>query len=99
MTYKEQLLTRLTDHSAKISIVGLGYVGLPLAVAFAEVGFTVVGLDVSADKVAMLNNGKSYIPDIPTEQLAPLVKAGELPATTDSQDLAPPYPIRTSLPT
>src|SRR5262249_11350489 len=50
--------------------------------AFAEVGFDVIGLDVSAEKVAQLNGGISYIPDIPTEHLAPLVKAGNLRATT-----------------
>src|SRR5260221_862056 len=99
MTYKEQLLSLLSDHSAKISIVGLGYVGLPLAVAFAEVGFSVVGLDVSADKVAMLNSGKSYIPDIPTEQLAPLVKSGKLRATTNYQDLASADAISICVPT
>jgi UDP-N-acetyl-D-glucosamine dehydrogenase len=85
--YKQQLLQRLTDRTAQIGIVGLGYVGLPLAVAFAEVGFSVTGLDVSAEKVAQLNSGKSYIPDIPTEQLAPLAKAGKLRATTSYDDM------------
>src|SRR6266436_6214876 len=55
--YKERLLEQLTNRTAHIGIVGLGYVGLPLAVAFAEVGFTVTGLDVSAEKVAALNSG------------------------------------------
>ncbi len=85
--YKEQLLNRLADRSAQIAIIGLGYVGLPLAVAFAEVGFSVIGLDVSADKVRKLNNAESYIPDIPTTQLAPLVKSGKLKATTSYDDL------------
>src|SRR5438128_4162909 len=85
--YKQQLLSRLTDRTAQIGIVGLGYVGLPLAVAFAEAGFTVTGLDVSAEKVAALNSGKSYIPDIPTQQLAPLAKSGKLRATTSYDDL------------
>lgn len=85
--YKDQLLSRLSDHTAKIGIIGLGYVGLPLAVAFAEVGFDVIGLDVSADKVNQLNGGTSYIPDIPTPQLSPLVKSGKLRATTSYDDL------------
>ncbi len=85
--YKAQLLQRLTDHTAHVGIIGLGYVGLPLAVAFAEAGFSVTGLDVSQSKVAQLNSGESYIPDIPTTQLAPLVKAGKLRATTRYEDL------------
>jgi UDP-N-acetyl-D-glucosamine dehydrogenase len=85
--YKDQLLSRLSDRTAKIGIIGLGYVGLPLAVAFAEVGFDVIGLDVSADKVNQLNGGTSYIPDIPTPQLGPLVKSGKLRATTNYDDL------------
>src|SRR5579859_2541891 len=84
---KEQLLSQLSARTARIGIIGLGYVGLPLAVAFAEVGFDVVGLDVSGEKVARLNAGESYIPDIPTPQLGPLVKAGKLRATTNYDDL------------
>jgi UDP-N-acetyl-D-glucosamine dehydrogenase len=87
ITYKEQLLSRLTDRTAQIAIIGLGYVGLPLAVAFAEAGFSVIGLDVSVEKVDLLNGGQSYIPDIPTAQLAPLVRNGKLRATTSYDDL------------
>jgi UDP-N-acetyl-D-glucosamine dehydrogenase len=97
--YKEQLTTRLTHRTAKIGIIGLGYVGLPLAVAFAEVGFDVIGLDVSAEKVEMLNSGQSYIPDIPTEQLAPLVKAGKLHSTTLYSDLSTVDAISICVPT
>lgn len=97
--YKEQLVSRLTDRSAKISIIGLGYVGLPLAVAFAEVGFEVIGLDVSAEKVAQLNSGISYIPDIPTEQLAPLVQAGKLRATTSYNNLTSVDAVSICVPT
>lgn len=85
--YTEQLSSRLTERKAQIGIIGLGYVGLPLAVAFAEVGFEVIGLDVDAEKVATLNTGTSYIPDIPTAQLAALVKSGKLRATTSYDDL------------
>ncbi|HEY5815545.1 MAG TPA: nucleotide sugar dehydrogenase [Solirubrobacterales bacterium] len=70
----------------KIGIVGLGYVGLPLAIGFAEAGHEVVGLDVDARKVEALGEGRSYIEDIPEESLAPL---GErLRATSDVADLA-----------
>ncbi len=67
---KEQLLTRVHDHTATIAIIGLGYVGLPLAVAFAEKGFPVVGIDVDGRKVDALNRGESYVQDIPSERLA-----------------------------
>lgn len=85
--YKQQLIDKLSNKSATIGIIGLGYVGLPLAVAFAEVGFNVIGLDLSTEKVKILNDAQSYIPDIPTAQLGPLVKAGKLRATTSYADL------------
>jgi UDP-N-acetyl-D-glucosamine dehydrogenase len=70
----------------QIGIIGLGYVGLPLAVAFAEVGDQVVGLDVATDRVEALNAGRSYIEDIPDSALAGL--AGRLRASTEYADLA-----------
>jgi UDP-N-acetyl-D-glucosamine dehydrogenase len=70
----------------RIGIVGLGYVGLPLAVAFAEAGHAVVGLDADPAKVASLNEGASYVEDVPDAVLAPL--AGLLSATTDYQELS-----------
>jgi UDP-N-acetyl-D-glucosamine dehydrogenase len=87
MNMKQTLLNRLNERSAKISVVGLGYVGLPLAVEFAEVGFTVIGLDVHQEKVDAINRGESYIPDIPTERLRVVVEAGRLCATTSYEDL------------
>jgi len=83
MSIHETLLNRLNDRSAVIGIIGLGYVGLPLAVEFAAVGFTVIGYDINQTKVDSLNRGESYIPDIPTARLAPLVTAGKLRASTD----------------
>ncbi len=80
---KDELIQKLNDHSAVVAILGLGYVGLPLAVVFAEAGFTVLGVDPVAEKVEMLQRGESYIMDVPTEQVARLVKAGKLIATTD----------------
>ncbi len=87
MTIQQTLLDRLNRREARVSIVGLGYVGLPLAVEFAEAGFTVIGLDVSREKVESLNRGESYIMDIPTERLKPLVANGKFHATTDYADL------------
>lgn len=87
MTSKQQLLDRLNKREAHVGIVGLGYVGLPLAAEFAEAGFSVIGLDISEPKVAQLNRGESYIADVPTKRLAPLVKSGKFRATTQYADL------------
>lgn len=74
---------RLQDGTAVFGVVGLGYVGLPLAVEMAKEGHRVVGLEVSEEKTAEVNAGRSYIPDVPTEDLAELVSAGLISATTD----------------
>ena len=99
MSVKQQLLERLNNRQALIAVVGLGYVGLPLAVEFAEAGFDVVGLDVDAAKVAQLNRGVSYIPDIPTARIAPLAATGRLCATADYADLRPADAISICVPT
>ena len=67
------LIDRLSRRTAHIAILGLGYVGLPLAVAFAEAGFTVTGLDIDADKLTALRAGRSYIEDVQEARLRPLV--------------------------
>ncbi|RMF26028.1 MAG: nucleotide sugar dehydrogenase, partial [Chloroflexi bacterium] len=67
----------------QVAVIGLGYVGLPLATALAAVGHTVVGIDVNADRVRRINQGQNYIPDVSDEELAELVAAGRLRATTD----------------
>jgi len=82
-TSLEQLKSRIKDRTAHVGVVGLGYVGLPLVIEFAQAGFTVTGIDVDKRKVDHINNAYSYIQDIPTEVLAPLVKAGKVRATTD----------------
>ncbi|MEZ5360544.1 MAG: nucleotide sugar dehydrogenase [Candidatus Zixiibacteriota bacterium] len=82
------LLDRIKDRSAKIGIIGLGYVGLPLAVEFAENGFKVSGYDVWDAKVKLINSGRSDIDDIQDKQVAPLVKSGYLKATSDAKVLA-----------
>ena len=83
MDNKNHLLEKLKDKTAQIAILGMGYVGLPLAVVFAEAGFQVSGIDPDARKVDALVKGVSYIPDISTERLAPLVRSGYLRGSTD----------------
>ena len=82
------LLDRIRGKQARIGIIGLGYVGLPLAVEFARAGFDVTGFDVDPSKVAEINAGRSYIPDVPQAELAEAVHAGRLRATTDMTQLA-----------
>lgn len=73
------LLDKIESREAIVAVIGLGYVGLPLAVAFAEAGFRVIGIDIDQDRVDALNRGESYVSDVPDEQLAPLLRerAGE----------------------
>ena len=80
---KTQILQKLHGKTARIGVVGLGYVGLPLAVEFAHAGFHVTGLDIDERKISKINAGESYIQDIPTSVLKPLVDAGMLDATSD----------------
>jgi len=82
------LKARIENKEAHIGVIGLGYVGLPLAVEFAKAGFTVTGLDVDESKVARINAGENYIPDIADETLKALVSSGNLQATTDMDNIA-----------
>src|ERR1017187_2712111 len=77
------LAEKIRTRRARVGIVGLGYVGLPLAVEFAAAGFTVTGIDISEEKVGRVNAGGSYVGDIPSATLASLVESGRLRATTD----------------
>jgi UDP-N-acetyl-D-glucosamine dehydrogenase len=79
---------KLRDGSAIFGVVGLGYVGLPLAVEMAKEGNRVIGLEVSAEKADLVNAGESYIPDVPTDELAQLVRDGLIEATTDFSRVA-----------
>jgi len=79
----EILAEKISSRRARVGIVGLGYVGLPLAVEFAKAGFEVTGIDISEEKAQRVNAGESYIGDIPSSTLAPLVQSGKLRATTD----------------
>ena len=78
-----QLLTKIENNSAVVGVIGLGYVGLPLAVGMAKCGYHVTGVDVSVGRVENLNRGISNIPDVPSAELAPLVNDDMLIATTD----------------
>jgi UDP-N-acetyl-D-glucosamine dehydrogenase len=93
---------RIRDRKARIGIIGLGYVGLPLAVEFARAGFDVTGFDVDEAKPRQINAGTSYIPDVPSADLARAVSSGTLRATTDMRqlgsmdviDICVPTPLR-----
>ena len=74
---------KIVSRDARVAVIGIGYVGLPLAVEIASAGFEVVGYDKSATKVGKVNAGTSYIKDVPTAALAPLVQSGKLMASTD----------------
>jgi UDP-N-acetyl-D-glucosamine dehydrogenase len=74
---------KIRTRQAKVGIVGLGYVGLPLAVEFAKAGFTVTGIDLSDSKIERINKGDSYVGDVPSTTLAPLVASGKIKATAD----------------
>ena len=81
------LLDKIASKRARIVVVGIGYVGLPLAVEFARAGFRTTGLDIDADKVIALNQGRSYIGDVASEELSPHVLSGRLDATTNASVL------------
>ncbi len=83
MDIKINLIKQFQDKTARVAVMGMGYVGLPLAVVFAEAGFTVTGIDPDARKADALSKGVSYIPDVPTETVARLIESGHLKATTD----------------
>ena len=83
MQTKKEILQKIHMKTAKVAVIGLGYVGLPLATIFAEAGFEVIGIDPDQEKVDALNGGESYIQDISTERVAPLVEAGKLRGVTD----------------
>ena len=80
---KKILLDKLDHCTAQIAVLGLGYVGLPLATVFAQAGMNVLGIDPDKRKADSINRGVSYIADVPTEQVARLVKVGKLRASTD----------------
>jgi UDP-N-acetyl-D-glucosamine dehydrogenase len=90
---------KIKDKSAVVSIVGLGYVGLPLAVAFAEAGYRVIGFEVLKRRVDSVNKGVSYIGDVSSERLSKLVKNKTLEATQDQRRLSEVDTVSVCVPT
>ena len=93
------LLDRIRTKQAKVGVIGLGYVGLPLAVEFARQGFSVTGFDIDESKARAINAGKSYIPDVPEHELGGVVGNGRLRATADMSQLAEMDVIDIAVPT
>jgi UDP-N-acetyl-D-glucosamine dehydrogenase len=98
-TTAQALQEKIRTRTARVGIVGLGYVGLPLAVEFASAGFTVTGIDLSEEKTRSVNAGVSYVGDIATAAMKPLVEAGKLRATTDFSVIAELDTINICVPT
>ncbi len=95
----EVLAEKIRSRTAKVGVVGLGYVGLPLAVEYAAEGYCVTGIDLNSGKTDRVNAGDSYVGDVPTAAMAPLVKAGRLKATTDFSVLAQLDTVNICVPT
>jgi len=97
-----ELREKIVRHEAKIAVIGLGYVGLPLAVEFGRAGFSVKGIEVDRERVEMVNRGRCYIQDVPEGELKRLVKNGKLAATAhfdvlqgiDAVSICVPTPLR-----
>jgi UDP-N-acetyl-D-glucosamine dehydrogenase len=93
---------KIKNRTARVGIVGLGYVGLPLAMEFAKAGFSVTGIDIQESKVSQLNRGDSYVQDVPTDTLKKWVSGGKFRATSDFSvildldtiNIAVPTPLR-----
>src|SRR3954452_3080206 len=98
----DELKDRILQKKARVGVLGLGYVGLPLAVEFAQAGFDVVGIDVQQSKIDQFNSGHSYVKDVKDDVFRPLVESGKLRATTDYSviqeldtiDICVPTPLR-----
>src|SRR3984885_10295949 len=98
----EMLSEKIRSKTARVGVVGLGYVGLPLAVEFAQAGYSVTGIDLSEGKVARVNAADSYIGDVQSSALDPIIANGKLVATTDFSvirtldtiNIAVPTPLR-----
>ncbi len=82
-----KFIDRINSRKARVAVIGLGYVGLPLVVEFAKKGFSALGVDLDVTKVKSINCGKSYILDIKDEEIKPLVKRGSIKATNDYSKL------------
>ena len=99
MSRLRELAEQIESREARIGVVGLGYVGLPLAVEFARAGFSVTGFDIDGEKVAALTKGESYIEDVPAEDVAAARSSGKLSATMDFDELSGCDVINVCVPT
>jgi len=99
MSTKDLLLQKIESRTARVGVIGMGYVGLPLAVEFAKAGFHVIGYDISDRVVKLINGGRSHIADVPASAVAALVKEGKLEATTDAARLSEVDAVSIAVPT
>ena len=99
MNYATTLTHRIATHTARLTIIGQGYVGLPLAVEFAKAGFAVAGLDADPDRVAALATGRSHVPDVRSDELQALLRAGRYQATGEPAVLADSDAVLICVPT
>jgi UDP-N-acetyl-D-glucosamine dehydrogenase len=95
----ESLLRRIATRTARTGVIGLGYVGLPLAAEFGRAGFNVTGIDVDLRRCEQINQGDSPIPDVPSAEVAALVRDGRLRATTDLNDIGQLDTVNICVPT
>ena len=95
----DDLTAKLNNKSARVAILGLGYVGLPLAVVFAEAGFNVLGVDPDERKITALGRGESYVLDVSSEKIAGLIQSGVFHATSDFAQLKDVDAISICVPT
>ncbi len=99
MTIKESLIQKLHEKTARVGVLGMGYVGMPLAVVFAEAGYTVTGIDSDERKVAAFRQGRSYVQDVPSETVSRLQQEGRLTMTADFAALAEMDAVSICVPT
>jgi len=85
---RDRLIRKIAEKTARVGVIGLGYVGLPLAMEFAKAGFGVTGIDNDPERVEQLNQGMSYIPDVESHEIAGLIKKKKFRATTDINAIA-----------
>ena len=81
------IIDKINDKSAKVGVIGLGYVGLPLALEFANAGYEVIGIDIDQNKVALINSGKNYIKDIKDDNLKDVVSKKLLKASSNFDEV------------
>ena len=96
---RAELLSKIIERRAVVGVIGLGYVGLPLAVEFGRAGFTVIGFEVDTARIDIINKGESYIPDVPSQIVQQLSERGKLSATADFSKLAETDAVIVCVPT